>query len=177
MRKNEARIHFELGQGEGSMDARLIVLKLFLEALGEVGDITDFNSRKRLQKAVYLGQLSGVDLGYRYSWYLRGPYSTSLTRDYYALADELERGADDHKKHELNPSARKKLQTIRAFLEPPRGCKLDKDDWLELLASWHYLLNVSRCEEMEAAQIMRNQKPRLAQYIGFAKEAVNNLGQ
>ena len=51
------------------MDSRHVVLKLFVNELGEPGEITDFENRKIFQKAVYLGQLSGVDLGYRYSWY------------------------------------------------------------------------------------------------------------
>ena len=56
------------------MDATHIVLKLVVKELGEQGDIQTLEDRKIFQKAVYLGQLSGLDLGYRYSWYLRGPY-------------------------------------------------------------------------------------------------------
>ena len=58
------------------MDAKLITLRLFLDALGQSVDIETVDDRKRVQKAVYLGQLSGVDLGYRFSWYVMGPYST-----------------------------------------------------------------------------------------------------
>ncbi len=50
------------------MEARQIVLKLFLSTLGVPADIDTVNDRKRVQKAVYIGQLTGVDLGYRFGW-------------------------------------------------------------------------------------------------------------
>src|SRR3712207_9330456 len=59
--------------------------------------------RKRVQKAVYIGQLTGVDLGYRFSWYVKGPYSTALTRDYYDLAEDVNSG-EDRKSTRLNSS-------------------------------------------------------------------------
>lgn len=49
----------------------LIVLDLFLQALGidirEV-DLSNPEERKRIQRTVYLAQLTGVDLGYRFQW-------------------------------------------------------------------------------------------------------------
>ncbi len=56
------------------METKLLVLKLFLGALGIDDSIETVDDRKRVQKAVYLGQLSGIDLGYRYGWYRMGPY-------------------------------------------------------------------------------------------------------
>jgi hypothetical protein len=47
---------------------------------------SDFNARLRLQKTVYLMQEFGLNIGYWFSWYLRGPYSPNLTRDTYKLA-------------------------------------------------------------------------------------------
>lgn len=34
-----------------------------------------------VQAAVYIGKVAGVDLGYRYGWYVYGPYSPSLHED------------------------------------------------------------------------------------------------
>lgn len=64
-----------------AMDGRLVVLKRVVEALDEDCNIASFDDRKRLQKAIYLAQIAGIDLGYRYGWYIKGPYSTDLTRD------------------------------------------------------------------------------------------------
>jgi len=47
---------------------------------------SDFNSRLILQKTVYLMREFGLNIGYSFSWYLRGPYSPNLTRDTYELA-------------------------------------------------------------------------------------------
>jgi len=48
---------------------------------------SNFNSRLILQKTVYLMQEFGLNIGYSFSWYLRGPYSPNLTRDTYGLAE------------------------------------------------------------------------------------------
>ncbi len=52
-----------------------------------------FISRLRLQKYVYLANFFGIDLGYSYNLYLRGPYSPDLAEDYYSLTemDKVER--------------------------------------------------------------------------------------
>lgn len=153
------------------MDSRLTVLKLFVEELGERAAIGDFDSRKRLQKAVYLGQLAGVDLGYRYSWYLKGPYSTSLTRDYYALAEE-DIAAEGDQEWSLAPAAKAKLDRIKGIFEVPADVPLDRGDWLELVASWHYLNHVSRLSNDQASETMRIQKPQLYPYLACAKAAL-----
>ena len=60
------------------MDTSLIVLQLVLSELGVEPTIENLDDRIRLQKAMYLSQEAGVRLGYRFSWYVRGPYSQAL---------------------------------------------------------------------------------------------------
>jgi len=50
--------------------------------------VDDFNDRLRLQKIVYLAREIGFDCGFAFDWYVRGPYSPSLTRMLYS-ANEL----------------------------------------------------------------------------------------
>ena len=88
------------------MERGRIALKLFWMNPGIPCDIDTLDDRKLIQKAVYLGQLSGVDLGYRFGWYIRGPYSTSLTRDYFSLAQAL--GSKDDAWKNLNLKKRVK---------------------------------------------------------------------
>jgi len=154
------------------MDSRHIVLKLFVEELGLQGEIDSFQNRKNLQKAVYLGQLSGIDLGYRYSWYLRGPYSTGLARDYYQLAEAIRLGDRGFESRSLNDPVKQKLCFIKKLLTVPRDCFLSTGDWMELLASWHYLRSVSRSDESEARNLMEKQKPTLAPHIPHAQRAL-----
>ncbi|MBI5253635.1 MAG: hypothetical protein HY930_04465 [Euryarchaeota archaeon] len=47
-----------------------------------------FNHRLKLQKYIYLARKYGLDLGYNYNLYIRGPYSPGLADDYYKLSRE-----------------------------------------------------------------------------------------
>lgn len=55
--------------------------------LNDIGglDMGTFKGRLTLQKTVYLLQSFGVDLGYRFRWYLHGAYCTKLARDGFAI--------------------------------------------------------------------------------------------
>jgi len=46
----------------------------------------EFEKRLPLQKYVFLARRLGLDLGYRFTLYLYGPYSPALANDYYELA-------------------------------------------------------------------------------------------
>lgn len=61
--------------------------------LKDVGNFSmdDFAGRLTLQKTVCLLQAFGVDLGYRFGWYLHGPYCKALFRD----GQEARRVIDD----------------------------------------------------------------------------------
>jgi uncharacterized protein YwgA len=151
------------------MDGRLVVLQRFAEALGESVSIQNFDERKRFQKVVYLGQVAGVDLGYRYGWYIKGPYSTELTRDYYALSQALEADEKIPESQHLVSSAQDALRRLTPVLTPPSDAKLNRSDWLELLASWHYLRTVSKFDERRAQETIQSEKANLAPYIDQAR--------
>lgn len=63
-------------------------LGLLLRDVGNF-DMSDFNGRLRFQKTVHILQSFGIDLGYRYNWYLRGPYCPDLTKVGFELVDVL----------------------------------------------------------------------------------------
>ncbi len=152
------------------MDRGQVALKLFLDELGIPFDIETIDDRKRVQKAVYLGQLSGVDLGYRFGWYIMGPYCPSLTRDYFPLAEALTSGDTDWEGKRLKSVARKRLASIRPILQKPPDVTLDQEDWLELLASLHFLKNVSKMTEDEIDGILRKEKPHVYPFLDQAKQ-------
>lgn len=151
------------------MENRLVVLKLFLDELEIPTEIDTIDDRKKVQKAVYLGQLSGVDLGYRFSWYILGPYSPALTKDYYNLADSLASGDQEYKKQELYASLREKLKTILPLFEVPENVSLPYENWLELVSSYHYLRKVSRYSKEDTEKVIRVNKPHLAEFIKKAE--------
>jgi hypothetical protein len=151
------------------MDPKIEVLDLFLEELGEDRSIEGIENRLRLQKAVYLGQLFGVDLGYRYSWYVRGPYSPPLTQDYYKLAEST---AGERSGKVLRPDLAAKLQRARLLLSVPAGVDLGKPHWYELLASLHYLYKVSGLDAGRVRETMAKNKAHLLDWIEHGERSL-----
>lgn len=149
------------------MDGALTTLRLLLDELGVAADIRTLDDRKRIQKAVYLGQLSGVDLGYRFGWYRMGPYSPQLTRDYFELASAMadEPVADA----QLRATYRDRLHRLRPLLDPPADVALDREHWLELTASYHHLRAVRGLDHDSAREVLEHEKPALAPFTDRAR--------
>ena len=147
------------------MESNLIALKLFLDQVEQPANIATVDDRMSLQKVIYLGQIFGADLGYRYSWYVRGPYSPSLTQDYYALSGELAAGDSSYQTRTLNDRLKSALNSARALLRKPEHVTLSIPHWYELLASLDFLMRVSKKPRADAAALVRAQKPHLAEWI------------
>jgi len=154
------------------LEPKLVALKLFLDALGIPADIDTVEDRKRVQKAVYLGQISGPNLGYRFNWYHMGPYSPALTRDYYELAGELENDPEAVRDKSLRESALQRLRETADLLKPPPTVPLDQPDWLELLASYHFLRQISHYSRAKAIALLTEQKAHVADYVASAEAAL-----
>src|SRR5437870_2018728 len=95
----------------------------------------DFDQRLIVQKTIYLLQAFGLYLGYPFSWYIRGPYSSLLSSDAYALAKVYDKA---HTLRFENLESEKRFQYFMNFL----GDRLTDSDWLERLASIHFLRHV-----------------------------------
>jgi uncharacterized protein YwgA len=152
------------------MKTKLIALKLFLEELGVPSNIDTVDERKRVQKSIYMGQIAGVDLGYHFGWYLKGPYSPELTKDYYDLDEVITEGDREYLKKNLKGQLKEKLQTIRPIVSPPCDIPLSQEDWLELLASVHY--QFSKYDQEIARANIEREKPKLVPFIPRAEEAL-----
>ncbi len=156
------------------MDARLIALKLFLEELGVKNGIDTIEDRKNVQKAVYLGQQTGVDLGYRFGWYVKGPYSPALTKDYYSLAEAIATGDDEYKQKTFPKTIKERISKAKPLFKKPEGLELENHEWIELVASFHFLRNVSKYSEDETVKIIEKEKPHLSIFCKDAIDAINN---
>jgi uncharacterized protein YwgA len=125
------------------MDKDHILLKLVLDEIGLGGlEIGEFTSRKILQKKIYLLQLTGIDLGYRYNWYLQGPYCPALANDTFTLREEM-RYDQEFNDYRLNSKTVSKLDTLKKIVELPETPRTNEPEWLELLASLHYLKHIA----------------------------------
>ena len=98
-----------------------------------------FDDRLRLQKFIYLLQVHGVYLGYDFSWYLRGPYCSSLSTDGFMLADihddMMVKPRGDNTEF-ADPEVQKRFQKFSKFI---KGHENDRK-FLEVAASLHILL-------------------------------------
>jgi uncharacterized protein YwgA len=135
------------------MDRQQIGLKLALDTLGLPFSLATFDDRLILQKAASIIQTAGVELGYHFHWYLRGPYSSSLTRDAFAVAAELGEGRDESNGCRLDETSQQRLQRLRGlFDEQDRHSLASK---LELLGSVLYLLRHRQIAGSDVAELRR----------------------
>jgi len=116
---------------EGMVTARAQILASVLRRIGGV-DLKHFRGRLALQKQIYFLQVFGFYLGYRYSWYLYGPYSPSLTKDAFGIQDLVET---------INPIKFSEISLESRFEEFIKffGPKRTDAQWLELISSVHFL--------------------------------------
>ena len=121
------------------MNRKQISALLVLDALGISNAMDSFDARMSVQKAVYLAQAAGVDVGHYFSWYIRGPYASSLTQDVF----EGINGGDlsSLKQYGLDKTTTTKLAELRKAFDVPASEKLEQPAWLELLASVHFLVS------------------------------------
>ena len=155
------------------MAKRAEVTKLVLGALGQTAQISTLQDRKRIQKSIYLAQSVGVDLGYYFNWYLMGPYCSSLAKDYYELNQST---AGDENVGRLRDDVLEKLRKVsEAATSRNKPVGLNDVDWLEALASIHYLDNVARLDKESVARKIEREKPHLKNYVEQAREVVSGL--
>jgi len=155
------------------MQPKLAVLNSVLDALGVEPKIDTVADRKRLQKAVYLGQaIGGVDLGYRFGWYIKGPYSPGLATDYYDLAEALAVGEERNGYGLRSEEQIRALNAASRLFAVPEGVDLSDADWLELIGSIDYLRRVSGKGEPDVDRVIQEQKSGLAQYLDQGKQAL-----
>ena len=157
------------------MDARLINLRMVLNELGIGPNIETLDQRVTFQKAVYLAQAVGVPLRYKYSWYIRGPYSRDLTRDYYALQEYPDNMTGDAIRQEMREPFASALRRLKSRMDSPEVVPLDQTEWLELLSSVHYLGTVAKLDVPGIKKRLASEKPKLSPYADRAMQSLAEL--
>jgi len=158
-----------------------ILLKLVLDRIGfENIEISTFTKRKILQKKIYLLQLTGIDLGYRYNWYLRGPYCPAVANDTFILREEVKYDKE-FDKYEFNSETKSKFDTLDILVSLPDEQETIEHEWLELLASLHYLKHIAYWSGKdnpgfeEVFKKLKESKPHFVKKRGLAKVAWKRL--
>lgn len=121
------------------MEKKICRLMAVMDYLNGGIKIDAFSERLKLQKYIYLVQQVAIDLGYRHSWYVHGPYSPDLTETAYQYVASKSYYDKIYKKQKygVSTTGKEKLDIINRLLKNIPG--LDETSWLELLASIHYL--------------------------------------
>jgi len=133
------------------MNRRQISTLLALEELGIEPKLDLFRDRLVLQKAVYLVQAAGCELGYFYGWYLHGPYCSALAKDVFAVVEDPESLDELGDRWVLDDESLKQLQRLQALI-PVNRANLPRH--LELLASVHYLITRNQLPDRQPRTVM-----------------------
>ncbi len=92
--------------------------------------MTEFDDKLKVQKIAYLAQESGIDLGYEFDWYLRGPYCKQVSQDAHSIIDQQVESTSEQTG--LN---KEKIANFAKKIEPYKH----DTEWLEIAASLYYI--------------------------------------
>ena len=151
---------------------------LALEEAGIPVRVGQVDERLLLQKGVYLLQEAGVHLGYRYRWYLRGPYSTGLANDVFFLASQTQSVKKELASWQLDGESKGRISAVKKLFSSKELGKLVKH--LELVASVLYMIRVRQAGADAPAKISEmlkaNNKPLEESDVAGALGELNQHG-
>ena len=131
--------------------------------------LDEFDDRLRLQKIAFLAQKLGSTGNFTFAWYVRGPYSPSLTQALFQCDQAGELG----KKPDLRSEEK---QVIDKITELVGESGIDDSRTLELYASVWYLLPVSKAKSRNfdsVYRVMESDKPDYTK--SEVKEAIEKI--
>ena len=128
-------------------------LNSLYDQLGVKHDLESFDNRKQLQKLTYLIEVFGINLGFKFHWYIHGPYDKKLTAVLYHDEDEVqqEEVKDDF------PNEKNILSNLKEFL----GSDIQSSRNLELIVSLHYIREVGKNDGLTEDKKVINQLVKL----------------
>lgn len=120
--------------------------------LKKIGNFSmkDFNNRLVFQKTVYFMKVFGIDLGYDFSWYIAGPYSSDLAGDGFKLQMVYD---NVNKAKFLDEKLNQNFNNFSNFM---KNIKKNPHK-LELYASIHFLNSLGK-NEAQIVNIIQGKK-------------------
>lgn len=98
----------------------------------------DYGSRFTIQKLAYLCKSMGIPLNYKFTLYLKGPYSTSLTQDYFQNPQSIENLETDYVFNENDLNI---LDKINEYVLTHPITNTYESEFLEAVSTVRYLKN------------------------------------
>lgn len=124
-----------------------------LQALGFNPSEKSFDDRLKLQKIIYLLTLKGIDTGFAYGLYVRGPYSPSLAHDFLGNPEEYSaKPAEDT----LTKRDHKIIDEFKETFELRPGI-------LEAAATYAYYVKEEKMNAWDATKAVKKLKPFLSE--------------
>ena len=124
--------------------------------------LESINDRILLQKKVYLAQDIGLPLGYGYSWYIHGPYSTDLTAVAYQIIPEGDTAIENHSLKDPYASMITKVNALERIIDE-RGLTISVVQWYELIASIAYWYKRGYNTEEKIVEKIHATKPQFTE--------------
>lgn len=120
------------------------------------------SDRILLQKKVFLAQDIGLPLGYGYSWYIHGPYSTDLTAVAYQIIPEGTDAIENNKLKEPYASMIERVNALETAISL-QNYQISVVQWYELIASIAYWYKRGNTTEAKAVEKIRLTKPQFSE--------------
>lgn len=157
------------------MERQPFVLGFLLRKFPEFDfKMDEFDDRLRLQKFIYLLQAHDIYLGYDFSWYLRGPYCTTLTAAGFALEGFYQQIPKRSKGTRFaSRTIQKRFDRFTRFI---KGKESDTN-FLEAAASLHFLIRIRQLTDDDAVSMVAEKMPGVdASYVKGVLDCVRAEG-
>jgi uncharacterized protein YwgA len=153
------------------MNRQLITTGVILSAL-DAFNTDSLVDRILLQKKIYLIQRLGIPLGYRFSWYIYGPYCPELT----SIAYECNSiGQEVFKTYTLNENVVSKVELINSLYSQCADEDMNKALWYELVASCAFWQDKGLSDDLLVEKIY-SEKPKFSkEQITLAVHCLQNI--
>ena len=155
---------------------KLYIMSLFNRIEQEI-DFTNFDGRLSYQKTIYLLQELGLNFGFSYGWYKRGPYSPSAAESGFEI--QIMKKDEDLELPSIHEKYVERLERYNELLAEARTEFTDLDDTqiLELIGSLHFILNHSYNEPNDENAITRlnSEKPKFRAHSRAALRLVKTF--
>ncbi len=137
--------------------------------------IDTISERILLQKKIYLSQDIGLSLGYGYSWYIHGPYSTDLTTVAYQIIPEGIEAIEGKVLKEPFASMIKKVNDLENVIST-NNLQISVVQWYELLASIAYWYKRDYNTEPRIIEKLKATKPQFPEdHVKIAYQTYNTF--
>ena len=137
---------------------------LFRTFTGNSIEMNTFDNRIKFQKLIYILESIGINFDYSFSWYVRGPYSSSLA------SDGFEVSTGHIKDDEYHPIP-DEISKITGLKDAIPG--IDNSETAELYGSIIFLMREKNLSGQELIEKIKSLKPWYTEEK--IKEAVNKI--